>query len=494
MLEALRRAASDPKITCALLTLDNLSVGWARLSALRRALVDFRRSGKPIYCFMETGGNTDYYLATACDHIFMAASGSLQLVGLSAQVFFFREVLEEFGVAPELRSVGEYKSAGEMFTRSDMSPAAREQWNALLDDHYREICEAIAESLGATPEEVAAKIDSGPYSAREAVRERLIEGVCYRDEVPDRMKKEPAKDLRARPLHHYFPRDGFFKRLFTFRRPRIAVVDVIGTIVSGRSRRDRTARQAAGAETIGAFLDHARESRRIRGVLLRVDSPGGSGIASDVIWRKVSRLRERKSVVVSFGDVAASGGYYIAVAGSSIFSEGMSITGSIGVLGGKFVVRDLMDRLAIRREIISRGQHAEFASWLKPFSQAEAEKLESHLQEFYREDFIKKVAQGRKMAGEEVDRVGRGRIWSGVRAQSHGLVDRLGGPLEALQEIRRLAGIPDKKKIRLVHYHKRRRLLDLFVPDLTAETNTLEILRQLGTSVLLWMPYQFRIR
>jgi protease-4 len=308
------------------------------------------------------------------------------------------------------------------------------------------------------------------------------------------MKKGLTIERRARSLHHYYPRDGFFKRLFTPRRPQIAVIDVVGTIISGRSRRDRTARQAAGAETIGSYLDHARDSRRVRGVLLRVDSPGGSGGASDVMWRKISQVRERKPVVVSFGDVAASGGYYIAVAGSSIFSEGLSITGSIGVLGGKFVMRDLMNRLAIRRESISRGQHAEYASWLKPFSQAEAEKLESHLQEFYREDFVKKVAQGRKMTEEEVDGIGRGRIWSGIRAQNHGLVDRLGGPLEALMETRRLAGIPDKKKIRLVHYHRRRRLLDLFIPDFSAETTAAEILRQLGTSVLLWMPYQFRIR
>ena len=491
VLDALARAARDGKTAAALLTLDDVSVGWARLGSLRRALAEFRSTGKPVYCFMETGGNAEYYLATACTRILMAPSGSLNVVGLSAQVFFFREVFDQFGILPELRSVGDYKSAGEMFTRSDMSPASREQWNELLDDHYTEFCKAISESAGTAPEEAAAKIDSGPYSAREAAREKLIHGVCYRDEAIEALKKDLGQELRPRPMSYFCPREGFFKRLFTFRRPRIAVIDVLGIIASGRSRGDRRLRQTAGAETIGKFLDHALESSRIRAVLLRIDSPGGSGIASDVLWRKISQLRERKPVVVSFGDTAASGGYYIAAAGSCIVAESLSITGSIGVLGGKFVLRDLMDRLAIRRESVNRGQRAEYASWLKPFSEAEAEKLNSHLQEFYREDFVKKVAQGRNMEEEEVDKVGRGRVWSGTRARDLGLVDFLGGPLEALREARRLAGIPAKKKIRVVEYHRRRRLIEMLMPDLSAEA---ELLQQLGTSILLWMPFEPRIR
>ncbi len=504
VVEILRRASLNPKIGALSLTIDHLICGWARLGTLRRALLAFRRKGKLIYCFVESGGNPEYYLASACDRIFMAPSASLSIVGLAVEAFFLREALDRVGVEPQLLTVGEYKSAAEMFTRSGMSPQAREQLQALLDDHYKAYCEAIAEGRGLKTEAVAELINSGPFTVREAVARGLIDDGCYQDEVEKSLKERLGGRAKSLPAAKWRASDGFFKRLFTFRRPKIALLDLDGTIDSGESRRDRTGRRIAGADTIGKFLDHARESRRIRAVILRMNSPGGSAPASDVIWRKVLLLREEKPVVASFGDVAASGGYYVAAAASRIIAEPTTITGSIGVLGGKFVARELLGRLAIRRESVQRGGHAEYASLFSPFSEAEAARLEKQLQEFYREDFIRKVAEGRKLAEQAVDAVGRGRIWSGQQAKSNGLVDELGGLTEAVEEARRLAQIPARKKVRLVHYYRRRRLREMLVPELTAGAaqllprqaqEGLEFIERLAENViLLLLPFDIRIR
>jgi protease-4 len=505
VLQAVGKAAQDRRVVAASLKIENLSSGWARLSNVRRALAKFRNSGKPVYCFLESGGNSEYYLASACDRIYMGPAASLHLVGLASEVFFFRELLDRVGVEPQILSVGEFKSAGEMFTRTGMSKAAREQWDALLDDYNGELRQTIAGARGFTEEEVAERINAGPYSAREAVRQRLIDGTCYDDEIPEKLRESLGKPLE--PVHpgRYLRGDGIIKRLLTFRRPRLAMLDVVGTIAGGESRRVPAGRHVTGADTLGKFLDHARKTRSIRAVVVRVDSPGGTGTASDAVWRKMSLLAEKKPVVVSFGDVAASGGYYISAPATAIFAEATTVTGSIGVLGGKFVARELISNLAVYRESIRRGEHSEINSLFSPFSASESDRLQKQLTEFYWEDFVKKVAAGRKMDEDSVDRAGRGRIWSGLRAKGHGLVDRIGGLDDALLEARRLAGIPDGKKVRLVHYIRRRRLRELLLPEFAPRFETglfrepwldaWELVRRAREStVLLWLPFHIRIR
>jgi protease IV len=505
VMEIFDRAAGDRRIAGLLLILTDLELGWAGLSDLRRSITRFRSSGKSIYCFIDSGGNAEYYLASACNQIFMSTATSLQLVGLATEVFFFRELLDRFGVEPQFRAVGEYKSASEMFTRTGMSPPSREQMNALLDDFHEEFCHALCEYRKFSQDEIRQKIDGGPYSAREGMAAGLLDGICYQDELAERLKESLGAPLHAFPARKLLRRDGFFKRLLTFRRPKIAIIDVLGRISSGESRRDNAGRHVAGAETIGKFLDHARKSRRIHAVVLRIDSPGGTGPASDFLWRKISLLRQSKPVVASMGNVAASGGYYVAAAASRILAEPASITGSIGVLAGKLVAKELLGRLAIYRESLSRGAHAELHSIFSPFSEAESERVTRQIEEFYHEDFVKKVASSRSLAAEAVDRVGRGRVWSGKRAREHGLVDALGGMKEAIQEARRLGQIPGTKKVRLLHYQPRRRLRDMFVPEFSPHLHMgrlpqpalemLELLSEMGKSTtLLWMPFRIRIR
>ena len=504
IVEALNRAAKDPGIAALSVALEKVSSGWARLSDLRRALTIFRRSGKFIYCYMQEGGDAEYYLASACDRIFMPPTAHLHLVGLSAEVFFFRDLMGRLGVDAHIQSVGEYKSAAEMFTRTDLSPQAREQMDSLLDDHYEELCGAI-QNRGFTGDETASLIDSGPYTAREALAKKLLDGVCYQDEVTDRLKEKLGDGSYPVPAHKYFKSDGFLKRLITFRRARIAVIDIVGHIGLGENRRNQAGGSVSGAETIGKFLDHASQSRRIRAIVLRINSPGGSGLASDLVWRKILLAGKKKPVIASFGDVAASGGYYIASAASHILAEPTSITGSIGVLAGKFVARELMERLAIHRESLRRGAHADYGSLFSDFTREETERLNRQMLDFYKEDFLKKVALGRKMEEEAVDQVGRGRVFSGRRAKDHNLVDEIGGISEAVQRARWLANIDESKKIRVVHYYKRRKLWERLMPELRSPIvarlfpqpalDAFDIIDDLaGQTILLLMPYQIRIR
>jgi protease IV len=502
--DTLRRAARDPGVIALSLTLEHMAAGWAQLSELRRAVTIFRKSGKPVFCHLQEGGNAEYYLASACDRIFMPSSSSLRLVGLAIEIFFFREIMNGFGIEAQLHSVGEYKSAAEIFTRTGMSEPAREQLEALLSDAYEELCGAL-ESRGFSREEANARINAGPYSAREALQQKLIDGIGYQDEVADKIKERFPKKVFPIAVNKYARGEGFFKRVFTFRRPRIALIDVQGYIDSGESRRGRAGRYVTGSDTIGRFLDHARTARRVRAVILRIDSPGGSGLASDLIWRKISLLGKTKPVVVSFGNVAASGGYYIAAPAHRILAEPNSITGSIGVLAGKVVAQELMTRLSIHRESVRRGEHAEYESPFKGFSPTEQEILNRQMEEFYREDFLTKVADGRKSTREKIDEVGRGRVWSGKRARELNLVDEIGGIWEAIDQARRLAKIPASRKTRVVHYYRHRRFWERFVPDFHTQAaieilprpalECMEILESFGgQEFLLLLPFTIRIR
>jgi protease-4 len=260
----------------------------------------------------------------------------------------------------------------------------------------------------------------------------------------------------------------------------------------------------AGSDTIRAFLDHADHSRTVRAIVLRVDSPGGSGMASDLIWRKLSVVGKKKPVVVSFGDVAASGGYYISAPASYILAESTSITGSIGVLAGKFIAKELIKNLSIHREAFQRGAHAGYDSLFSEFSKEESERLYHQINEFYRQDFVRKVAEGRKMTEDAVDRAGRGRVWSGKQAKEQKLVDEIGGINEAIRHARKLAGIPERKKVRVVHYYRHRRFWERLMPEFRPHLSAalaqpvLEImgaLQELGKEgILLLMPFKIRIR
>jgi protease-4 len=322
---------------------------------------------------------------------------------------------------------------------------------ALLDSLYGQYVDAIAKGRRRTPEQVRAIVDAGPYDGPSALKAGLVDELIYQDQLDTRLKGAsrltPGRYVKgARGLGF----DG---------RPKIGLVYVVGDIIPGRSQNSPLGGGFAGSDTVAEALKDAREDDSLRAILLRVDSPGGSGTASEVIWREVALARQKKPVVVSMGDVAASGGYYVAMGSDAIVAEPGTITGSIGVFGGKFSVRGLYDKIGISKEILIRGQHADVFSAYRPWDDEERARIRELMESFYK-DFVTKVAQGRHKSYEDVDAIAQGRVWTGAEAQHRGLVDRLGGFDVALELAKDKAGIGKGQEVRLVVFPERKSLLE----------------------------------
>lgn len=461
VLDALARAKRDERIAAVLLKLERPELGWARAQNIREALTAFRSGGKRVFAFFESGGNLDYFIASAADAIFVPPTGHIDLTGLRVEVVFFKGALDRLGIKAELDRVGEYKSAAELFTRDSMSEAFREEIDALLDDLYSQFVAALAEGRGLSVETISRIIDRGPYTAREAEDLQLADKLLYEDELEKEIEIRLGFPAKAQPWARYRVREPFILRFLTRWRPRIALIHVTGIIASGESRRAVGRRPIAGAETLVELIRSARDNKRVRAVVLRIDSPGGSAVASDIVWRAISEAKRKKPFIVSFGDTAASGGYYIGMAGDYIIAEPGTLTGSIGVIGGKFVVRSLLERLGLSRQAIMRGQHAAFHSPLQEFSREEREKLAEQMRSFYYQDFISKLAESRRLRKEDTQRAAQGRIWTGRQGKSLGLVDELGGLDHAIEKARSAAYIPPEQKVNVVYYYKKMRLRDL---------------------------------
>ncbi|HEY2931913.1 MAG TPA: signal peptide peptidase SppA [Acidobacteriota bacterium] len=494
LLDAIDQAAVDKRIAAILLIVRQPEIGWAQVEEVVAALSSFRSHNKPVTAYLESAGNKEYLLASAADSIYMTPAGNLNLIGLRAEFLFFRDALHWLGVEPDLLHIGKYKSAGEIFTRSGMSETQQEQTQAILDDLQDQIVDRISASRRKTREQVNAWLNNGPYSACEAKELGLLDDVLFEDQAISRME---ASKLTRRELSRYRVGDGFWKRLFTYRRPQVALVVAEGMIAGGKSRRGGGQRLVCGSETIAQFLADARKRKRIRGVVLRVNSPGGSAVASDILWREVQLTSEKKPVVVSMGDVAASGGYYIATAAKKILAQRATITGSIGVIAGKFVVRDLIEKLRIHIDSLSNAANAAISSPLQPFSATEREKVRRQMEEFYRVHFVPKVVQSRGQSEERVLQLAQGRVWSGNRAHRHGLVDRIGGLRDAVEEIRALCHFPPERRIRTVVYTRRLSLLEMMTPGVMAR-GWIEEIRDIAgilqEQVLALLPFEIRIR
>ncbi len=461
---AIRRAANDRRVGGLILRFAHPEIGWAKATSLGRAIRAFRSSGKPprpVVGFLEGAGNLDYALACSCETLIAHPGATLDLVGLQAESFYFKDLLERLGIEAELDAVGEYKSAAERFTRREMSEAHREAVGALLSDLSEQMEHAIAEGRALSTERVKEILDGGPYLAEEARELGLVDRVGQEDSCEAFFREKLGVDVIVHPHTRYPTRDGWLRRLLRFRRPQVAVVYAVGVIASTSERRSRPSSRIVSPRSLGELLKRVRESRRVKAVVLRVDSPGGAAVASDLIWREVALTRKEKPVVVSMGDVAASGGYYIATAADAILAEPSTLTGSIGIVGGKVVARRLLDMLGIHRETLSLHPRAGFRSPTRPFTSDERAKLREHLRFFYEKLFVPRVAEGRGLSLEAVEEVARGRVWTGRQGKDRGLVDELGGLEDAVQLAREKAGILSKQKINVVTYAKRPRLREL---------------------------------
>ena len=447
-----KKAKVDKRIKAILLDIDLSGVGWGKAEEIRDAITDFRTSGKPVYAYIEFGLNKEYYIATACDKVIVPPPGELFINGLAADVMFFRGSLDKLGIYPDIFQIGKYKSAGDMFTQKQMTEAHREYINSMLDDLYGHYVNAIAQARHKTPDEVRALIDNAPYSAAKAKEAGLIDETLYRDDV----EKEFKKLLGYKDTDSFVPvrssdyRDVSPESLGLNKGERIAVIYASGDIGSGSSQNSPSGEQSIGSDTLAKALNDAAADKTIKAVVLRVDSPGGSGLASDIIWHAVEATNQKKPVVVSMSDVAASGGYYISASASKIIAQPSTITGSIGVVAGKPVLRGFYDWLGISNEYVLRGKNAGMFRETEKFSDDERAKFEDWIKTTYYQDFVPKVAKGRNKDAQYVDSVGQGRVWTGAQAKDRGLVDDFGGLDKAIEVAKQLAKIPADKGVERV--------------------------------------------
>lgn len=453
-LTQLRKAKIDARVGGVLLDINFPGIGWGKADELRDAIAEFKTSGKPVYAYMEMGSNKEYYVATAADKIFLPPTGDLFINGFAAQAQFYKGSLDKLGVEWEDVHVGKYKSANESFTRKDHSPESREVVNAILDDYYARVTNAIAEARKKSPEDVRAIIDNAPYNAIAAQQQNLIDGAKYRDEVygdfKSRLGYKDADDLRLTTANEY--KEVTPESLGLNDGERVAVIFASGIITPGKSAGGGA---FGGAETIGSdtiirAVKDAADDSTIKAIVLRVDSPGGSALASDLMWHTLEYAKTKKPIVTSMSDVAASGGYYIACNSHKIVAEPSTVTGSIGVVLGRPVVGGLYDWLGISNEYITRGKNAGLFREDKKWTDDERAVFQRSANFFYWDNFVPKVANGRGRSVEEINEVAQGRVWTGAQAKEKGLVDEFGGLNKAIDIAKQLANLPADKDVKRV--------------------------------------------
>ncbi|MBA2340684.1 MAG: S49 family peptidase, partial [Pyrinomonadaceae bacterium] len=406
LLVQLKKAKVDKRIGGILLEVDFSAAGWAKADELRDAITDFRASGKPIYAYIELGADKEYYIATACDKIFVPPVGDLFIDGLASEAMFYRGSLDKLGIYPDFAQIGKYKNAPDQYTRREMSDAQREVTNAILDDIFNRIVTTIASSRHKTPDEVRALIDTAPHRAPKAVEAGLIDGALYREQVESELKKrlnyKDDEKLRTVAASDYRRVKPESLKLNTGER--IAVIYASGDINSGSSGGGGPfGDQSIGSDTLVKAVNDARDDKTVRAIVLRVDSPGGSAYASDLIWHAVEEAKKKKPVVVSMSDVAASGGYYIAANANRIIAEPSTITGSIGIYAGKPVLKGFYDWIGVSSEYTLRGKNAGMYRETEPFTPEERAKFEGMIGNFYYNAFLPRVAQGRGRTTEYID-------------------------------------------------------------------------------------------
>jgi protease-4 len=452
LLMQFKKAKADKRIGAILLDVNLSGAGWAKAEELRDAIADFRASGKPVYAYIEAGFNKEYYIASACDRIYVMPGGHLFIYGFAAEAMFYRGALDKLGIYPDVYQIGKYKNAPDQFTRKNMSDAHKEVMNALLNDLYNRYLKAIATSRKKSFEEVNALIDNAPFNATQAKEAGLIDGANYRDEVEGELKKrlgykesENLKFARAADYRRVGP-----ESLGLNKGERIAIVYASGTIESGKSDDSPTGGQSTGSDTVAKAIKDAGDDKTIKAIVLRVDSPGGSALASDVIWHAIENAKAKKPLVVSMGDVAASGGYYIACGANKIVAEPSTFTGSIGIFAGKPVMKGFYDWLGISNEYVLRGKNAGMFRETEKFSDDERKKFEEMINDIYWNSFLPKVAKGRGKDVEYVHSIAQGHVWTGAQGKENGLVDEFGGLDRAVEVAKELAKIPAEKGVKRV--------------------------------------------
>ncbi len=466
---ALHRAAEDDRVAGLIARVQLPAAPPAAVQELRDAVAAFT-AVKPSLAWAETfPGTLSYYLASAFGEVWMQPSGTVGLIGFATNALFLRDALDKAGIQAQFVARGEYKSAANLFTQDRYTEAHREADTRLVESLHAQVWQGIAESRGLVPAALDAVADRAPLLRDDAVAAGLVDRIGFRDEaylrIAERAAPEAMKGADGDPDSGRAPARLFLTRYAQARpggpslpgrgkKPTIAVVTVAGPIVSGRGGPQAfpLSKGSAGGDTIAAALREAAADDGVAAVVLRVDSPGGSVTGSETIWREVCRVRSAgKPVVASMGGVAASGGYYVSMAADAIVANPGTITGSIGVVTGKLVARDLKDRLGVGHDSVRTNANADAWSPNSPFTAEQQAMVEAEADLFY-DDFVARVAEARRLSVEQVDAVARGRVWTGADAFERGLVDELGGLRTAVRRAKVLAGLDADAEIRLTGY------------------------------------------
>jgi protease-4 len=539
-LDRIQKAREKTNIQALYLQLDGLNVGWGKIDELCRAITEVRKSGKKVFAYLESGNTKDYLVALACDEICLPESDWLMLTGMRAEVSFYKDLFEKIGVQADMLQMGDFKAAAEPFMRNSMSKPAREQLTRVIDDFFENsLVERIVQARKDkhfTVEQVKKLIDNGPYTARGALQARLVDRLAYADDYRDHLKETLKKQHQAEQFT--FVKDfgkeekkdidfgnpfALIKLLTTpvksksSSNPKIAVIYANGVITTGKSEEGLFSAETVGSTTMIEAIRQAEKDDTVKAIVLRVDSPGGSALASDLIWNELKR--SKKPVIASMSDVAASGGYYISMAAQKIYAEPGTLTGSIGVVGGKLAIGGTLNKIGIKTEVISRGANSGILSSDKPFSDSERKAMTTLMKEVY-DQFLDKALAGRKKAGksmtrEELVQLAGGRIWTGRQAKENGLIDELGTLGDAIEAARKLAHLPTTgKEPELLLLPKSKSFLDSLLeemgdtrapsgrirallggaPELQRKLRGLDSLFQLrGEPVWLTLPYHIEI-
>lgn len=449
--DVLRKAAADDRIRALVIEPEGAAAGWAKLAEIRRSLQAFAKSGKPVTAFLRSPSARDYYLATAAQKIVMAPGDLLNLKGLRAELLYARRALDKLGIVPEFEAIGKYKDGPDILTRSEMSATTREVMNELLDSRMAALTQAIAQGRKKSPEQVRATIDDGPFLAEDGLARGLIDALQYEDEIlppADAEKRVAAARYQRVPAISLRLAGG----------SRIAFLVAEGEIL--RSPIPGVSDDVLEPAGFGKVVRQLTKDDSIKAVILRIDSPGGDAIASDEMLRDLKLLAAKKPVVVSMSDLAASGGYAIALAGAEILAYPETITGSIGIFFGKLDLSGLYEKLGLHKQLLTRGRFADIDSDVRGLSPEARAKLHDSLDRLY-QHFVKQVAEGRRRSVEEILPVAEGRVWLGDQARDRRLVDELGGITEAIQHAKKRAGIRESDQVDIRIYPERPGLQDM---------------------------------
>jgi protease-4 len=470
-LARIRKAAKDERISAVFLQLDDPQLGFGKLNELKAAIRDVKAAKKKVFAYAEEFSAKAYLIAAECDHVGVPESGGVVLVGLRAELTFYKNTLDLLHLKADVLRVGEFKAAVEPFIRDSASEENKKQVLAMLDDNFEnELVKPVAAGRKLSADKVREVIDQGPFTARKAKELGLVDAIAYADEFEASFaklvgaKKAVVERNYAKPKAAKLDMSNPFALLEALGGGRkakesdadkIAVIYAVGSIVSGKGGEGNPlmgGREQVGSETIVAAVRQAEKDPTVKAIVLRIDSPGGSALASDVMWHELKKCK--KPVIASMGDVAASGGYYIAMAAKKIYAEPGTITGSIGVFGLKLVTGGLEEWAGMKTEVFSRGKNTGVMSSTYPWTESERKALTETVEEVY-DQFTRKAAEGRKAAGkdmsqEDVKKVASGRVWTGRQAKANGLVDELGTLSDAIAEAKKQAGVSPKEELEIL--------------------------------------------